>query len=100
MKIHQIRNATIIVTYNDKRFLIDPWLMPKDYMAGFEVGVNSHIRQPRVELPIPVEKIVDVDAVIMTHYHDDHWDEFAAKSLNKNIPFFVQSEHDKNIISQ
>lgn len=98
MQIHQIRNATIIITYNNKKFLIDPWLMPKEYMAGFEAGLNSNIRQPRVELPISIEEIVDVDAVILTHYHPDHWDEFAAKALDKNIPFFVQSKDDFNII--
>ena len=98
MQIHQIRNATIIITYNGKKFLIDPWLMPKDYMPGFDVGVNSNVRQPRVELPLSIEKIVDVDAVILTHYHPDHWDEFAAKAINKSLPFFVQSEIDKNII--
>ena len=43
MKIHQIRNATIIVTYNDKRFLIDPWLMPKGFMPGFEGAMNGAI---------------------------------------------------------
>ncbi len=100
MQIHQIRSATIIITYNNKRFLIDPWLMPKDYMPGFDVGLNSNVRQPRVELPISIEKIVDVDAVILTHYHPDHWDEFAAKAINKDIPFFVQSEIDKDIIEK
>ncbi len=98
MQIHQIRNATIIVTYNDIRFLIDPWLMPKDYMAGFEAGLNSNIRQPRVELPVSIEEIVDVDAVILTHYHPDHFDEFAANAIDKNIPFFVQSQIDKKLI--
>ena len=98
MKIHQIRNATIIVTYNDKRFLIDPWLMPKDFMPGFEGAMNSEVRQPRVDLPISVDKIVDVDAVILTHFHPDHFDEFAVKALDKNIPFFVQNETDLNII--
>ena len=98
MKIHQIRNATIIVTYNDKRFLIDPWLMPKEFMSGFEGAMNSDIRQPRIELPISIDKIVDVDAVILTHFHPDHFDEFAAKALDKNIPFFVQNETDMNII--
>ena len=44
MKIHQIRNATIIITYNNKRFLIDPWLMPKDFMPGFEGAMNSKVR--------------------------------------------------------
>ena len=98
MKIHQIRNATIIVTYNDKRFLIDPWLMPKDFMPGFEGAMNSEVRQPRVDLPISIDKIVDVDAVILTHFHPDHFDEFAVKALDKNIPFFVQNETDFNII--
>ena len=99
MKIHQIRNATIIVTYNDKRFLIDPWLMPKDSMPGFEGAMNSDVRQPRVDLP----KDFDIthlppDAVILTHFHPDHFDEFAVSALDKDIPFFVQNETDLNII--
>lgn len=98
MQIHQIRNATLIITYNGKRFLIDPWLMPKDYMSGFETAVNADVRQPRSELPLPIEDIINVDAVILTHFHPDHWDEFAAKALDKNIPFFVQSKEDAQII--
>jgi len=99
MKIQQIRNATLVITYANKKFLTDPWLMPKDYMDGFEMAVNPDVRQPRVELPLPIEEIVDVDAVVLTHYHPDHWDEFAAKALNKDLPFFVQSEEDFKIIS-
>ena len=98
MKIHQIRNATIIITYNNKRFLIDPWLGPKGYMDGFSGAMNSDIRQPRVDLPISIDKIVDVDAVILTHFHPDHFDEFAVSALDKNIPFFVQNDTDKQII--
>ena len=98
MLIHQIRNATLIITYKDKKFLIDPWLMAKDYMPGFEMAVNANVRQPRVGLPLSVEKIVDVDAVILTHFHPDHWDEFAIKAIDKKIPFFVQSEVDQKQI--
>lgn len=98
MKITQIRNATLIIEYNNTKFLIDPWLGPKDYMAGFDTAVNSEIRQPRVELPFDIEKIVDVDAVIITHIHPDHWDEYAQQALNKNIKIFVQSEIDREII--
>ena len=58
MKITQVRNATIIVEYNNTKFLIDPWLMPKDYMPGFDTAINSEIRQPRVELPFEIEKIL------------------------------------------
>ena len=99
MKIHQIRNATIIVTYNNKRFIIDPWLMPKDFMPGFEGAVNSNIRQPRVDLPKSFDtKNLSPDAIILTHFHPDHFDEFAVEALDKNIPFFVQNETDLDII--
>ncbi len=95
MNITQIRSATIIVDYNNTKFLIDPWLGPKNYMAGFEAAINSEIRQPRVDLPCPIEKIVDVDAVIITHIHPDHWDEYAEEALDKNIKIFVQADDDK-----
>ena len=72
--------------------------MPKDFMPGFEGAMNSEVRQPRVDLPISVDKIVDVDAVILTHFHPDHFDEFAVSALDKNIPFFVQNDTDLNII--
>lgn len=98
MEITQIRNATIIIKYNDKKILIDPWLMPKEYMEGFNTGVNAQERQPRVDLPFSIEKIADVDAVIITHIHPDHWDEFAQDALNKNLKIFVQNEADKNYI--
>lgn len=98
MKITQVRNATLIVEYDNTKFLIDPWLMPKDYMPGFEAAINSQIRQPRVELPFEIEKIVAVDAVIITHIHPDHWDEFAERALDKNIKVFVQSVIDKDYI--
>jgi putative uncharacterized protein ORF SG38 len=100
MKITQVRNATLIVEYNNTKFLIDPWLAPKESMAGFDGAINSNVRQPRVELPFEIEKIVDVDAVIITHVHDDHWDEYAEKALKKNIKLFVQSETDKNYIQR
>ena len=89
MKITQIRNATLIIEYDNTRFLIDPWLGPKGYMSGFETAVNSEIRQPRVELPFSIDKIVNVDSVIITHIHPDHWDEYAEHAIkflfNQNL---------------
>lgn len=50
MKMHQIRNATLIVTYGGTRFLVDPYLAEMDAYPGFEGTVNSEIRHPRVPL--------------------------------------------------
>lgn len=100
MKITQIRNATITVEYNNVKFLIDPWLMPKDYMEGFEVAINSNIRQPRVELPFEIKDIVNIDAVIVTHIHPDHWDEFAKNTIDKNKKIFTQNEFDRDYLKK
>lgn len=98
MQIQQIRNATIIISYGGKKFLIDPWLGPKDYMPAFESAVKTYPSQPHEDLPCKIKDIINVDAVILTHYHPDHWDEYASEALDKNIPFYVQSEHDAYII--
>lgn len=98
MKIRQIRNATLVIDYGGKRFLIDPWFGPKGAIPGFEGTPNSHLRNPTVDLSVPIEELIDVDAVILTHVHPDHWDDVAAAALPKNIPFYVQHFGDRDII--
>lgn len=77
MEFTQIRNATVKISYAGKKILIDPWLAEKGAVPGFGGTINEHIRNPTAELPIPVKQIVDVDAVILTHDHPDHWDDTA-----------------------
>lgn len=98
MKIHQIRNATVLITYGGKKFLVDPYLAGKGAYPGFEGTVNSHLRNPRVELKTPMETILDVDAVIVTHLHVDHWDEAAVKLVPKDIKIFAQNYSDAELL--
>ena len=98
VEIQQVRNATIKVNYAGTAFLIDPMLAKKGAYPGFEGTYNSHLRNPLVELPIPVEEVMQADAIIVTHTHPDHWDEAAQKSLPKNMPIFAQNEADAQII--
>lgn len=98
-EIQQIRNATIKVTYGDTVFLIDPMFAEKGFYEGFEGSYRSYLRNPLVDLPIKIEEVLsDVDAVIVTHTHLDHWDDAAQKAIPKNIPLFVQNESDKKLI--
>ncbi|WBA09376.1 MBL fold metallo-hydrolase [Salinivibrio kushneri] len=98
MKITQIRNATQIIEYAGKKFLIDPMLAPKGAYPGFEGTANSHLSNPTVELPLPIESIIDVDAVLLTHTHPDHWDEAAVNIIPKDKTIFVQHEGDEAIL--
>lgn len=44
------------------------------------------------------ELVKGVDAIIVTHTHDDHWDAAAQKALPKELPVFVQNAGDAKII--
>lgn len=98
MKIRQIRNATLVIEFGGKRFLIDPWLAEKGSAPGFGGTLNSHLRNPTAELVVAMDEILDVDAIILTHVHPDHWDEVAANAIPKDIPFFVQHFGDRETI--
>lgn len=98
MKITQIRNATIIIEYSGKRFLIDPVLAPKGAYPGFPGTPHSELRNPLVDLPIGIDDILNVDAVIVTHTHLDHWDDVAKEHIPKDLVLFSQNERDTEAI--
>src|SRR5262245_2134268 len=98
MKIQQIRNATLVIEYAGTKFLIDPLLAEKGTYPGFEGTANSHLFNPTAALPLPMDEILNVDAVIVTHTHPDHWDEAAKALLPKHLPVFAQHEQDRELI--
>lgn len=94
-----IRNATSKLTYGDTTFLIDPMLAKKDTYPGFAGTYRSEIRIPMIDLPMSAKAVIDnVDAVIVTHTHLDHWDDAAQSVIPKTMPLFVQNEEDANTI--
>ena len=99
MKIQQIRNATIIIEYAGKRFLVDPVLGEKGSFAPFPFSHHQELRNPLHDLPMKAEEIVNnIDCVLLTHLHLDHIDNTAYKLLNKKVHIFVQDEQDRNTV--
>jgi L-ascorbate metabolism protein UlaG (beta-lactamase superfamily) len=94
MHVQQIRNATLVVEYAGKRFLIDPLLAEQGAYPGFAGTANSHLAWPLVGLPLPMDQLLDVDAVIVTHLHADHWDEAARRLVPRGLPVFAQNPAD------
>lgn len=99
MNIQLIRNATLIVNYADKKFLIDPFLADKGAYPPFPNSLRQDQNNPLVSLPAPIDNIIsNVDAVIVTHLHLDHWDDAAKEALPNDIKMFVQNEEDAQVI--
>ncbi len=96
MNIQHIRNATLVVEYAGKKFLIDPMLADKGgAYPPFPNAPRDDQYNPLVSLPTSIEDIIiDIDAVIVTHLHYDHWDEAAKEALPKEIKLFSQNEED------
>ena len=89
-------------TYHGLTLLVDPYFVPKGGSGCFQIAPKPEMRKiknPICELPIPINEIVEgIDAVVITHTHGDHWDEYAAKNIPKTVPIFVQNQSDKDLV--
>jgi L-ascorbate metabolism protein UlaG (beta-lactamase superfamily) len=94
MHVQQIRNATLVIGYAGKRLLVDPLLADQGAYPGFAGTANSHLANPLVGLPLAMAELLDVDAVVLTHLHPDHWDEAARRLVPRGLPLFAQNELD------
>lgn len=108
MIFEQIRNATVSICYGDKKFLVDPWLMPKGALGSFndlQMGLFSpypeknSIPMPMVELPKTISEILaDIDAYIVTHIHPDHIDMMpdgtVGTTLDKNVSVIIRDAEE------
>ncbi len=94
MQFQQIRSATAIVTFAGKRFLIDPMLAPANTYPIVPDAPVCGRGNPTIDLPCSIESLFNVDAIIVTHWHFDHFDEVAMQCLPKTIPLFTQNDEE------
>jgi L-ascorbate metabolism protein UlaG (beta-lactamase superfamily) len=92
MHLRLIRNATLRLEIGGLQLLVDPMLDPARARPPVEDTDNDR-RNPLVELPEPPEIVVaGLDAVLVTHMHQDHFDATAAGLLAKQLPVLCQPE--------
>jgi L-ascorbate metabolism protein UlaG (beta-lactamase superfamily) len=94
MKIQLIRSATILLQYSGHRILIDPCFADKFSIPSFA----GKSKNPLVGLPCPVTEIMkDIDVVLVSHLHSDHFDKTAQNFISKSIPVLCQPEDESGI---
>jgi L-ascorbate metabolism protein UlaG (beta-lactamase superfamily) len=100
MRLRLIRHATLVLEYNDHRLIVDPMLDDAGARPAIQNSPNPR-NNPLMPLPEPVEDVIqNIDAILVTHTHSDHWDGKAIQLLPKNVPFFGQSEDQEKFHSQ
>lgn len=87
MKLQLFRNATIKFDYAGRIVLIDPYLAPRHSLPSF----TGRSPNPMTELPASIEDILkDVQLVVVSHLHTDHFDGVAKERVPKNLPLICQ----------
>lgn len=79
-----IGTATCLLTIDGVRILTDPALYHGGELIHLGWGLFS-----RRKIPPATDAIGDVDAVLLTHTHLDHFDQAAVEFLGKKVPVFT-----------
>jgi L-ascorbate metabolism protein UlaG (beta-lactamase superfamily) len=95
MKIHFLRHATSVIELAGTTILVDPMLSRAAAMDPVANAADDR-RIPLVELPMDDQtlsrQLAEIDGVLVTHTHRDHWDTRAIELLAKDMPILCQPE--------
>ncbi|MDW3192011.1 MAG: MBL fold metallo-hydrolase [Cytophagales bacterium] len=97
LKIHHVRNATMILETGKDVILIDPMLGNQGVMPSFTFFRYKARKNPTVPLPMnTLSKLEKVTHCLITHQHPDHIDTKAVKFLTEsNIPVTCSIKDEK-----
>ncbi len=90
MKLRHIRHATMQIEFAGRQLLVDPMFAKPRRFPSLTLG-RTAARNPLVDLPCPLEELLQPAVVLATHSHFDHVDRKAVGSLSKTIPILCQS---------
>ncbi|MGW0083061.1 MBL fold metallo-hydrolase [Streptomyces sp. NPDC003393] len=81
-----IGNATVLIRYGELTLLTDPNFLHRGQFAHLGYGlVSRRLTEPAVDVAaLPHE---DLDAVVLSHLHGDHFDRVARRGLDRGLPF-------------
>ncbi|WP_030166720.1 MBL fold metallo-hydrolase [Spirillospora albida] len=81
-----VGNATTIIRYGGMTLLTDPNFLRRGQRAYLGHGLSSRrLKDPA----IPVEELPELDAVVLSHLHGDHWDPVAEGHLDRRLPILT-----------
>ena len=75
--------ATTIITFGELRILTDPNFLHQGERAYLGYGLTS---RRLTEPALSVEELPDIDVVLLSHLHGDHWDRRASRGLDRDLP--------------
>ncbi|MGE0006106.1 MAG: MBL fold metallo-hydrolase [Parvibaculaceae bacterium] len=94
MKLQLFRNATIKLDYAGRTVLVDPYLAARHSLPSF----TGRSPNPMTELPASIDDILkDVELVMVSHLHTDHFDAVARERVAKHLPLVCRPGDESTI---
>jgi L-ascorbate metabolism protein UlaG (beta-lactamase superfamily) len=92
VRLTLVRHATLLLEIEGRRILVEPMLDDAGARDPVEDSPSPR-RNPLCPLPFPAEEVVrGLDGVVVTHMHQDHFDETGARLVPRDVPVFCQPE--------
>ncbi|MFE1034455.1 MBL fold metallo-hydrolase [Streptomyces sp. NPDC058807] len=83
LRIHFVGNATVLLRYRELSLLTDPNFLHRGERAHLGYGlVSRRLTEPALD----PGQLPELDAVVLSHLHGDHWDRRARRSLPRSLP--------------
>jgi len=91
-----IGNATTVIEWNGVRILTDPNFLH----AGDHVHLGPGVTAERLKNPaVDLDELPPLDVILLSHYHEDHFDRMVEESLNRAFPI-ITTHHAKDALTR
>ncbi|MFJ8261824.1 MBL fold metallo-hydrolase [Rummeliibacillus sp. NPDC094406] len=91
MRVYYLTDACVLLEYKDKKIICDPWLTESICYGGL-------YHYPPIQLKI--ENYIDVDAIYISHIHEDHLDSMTLNFYDKKIPILIHCYEEKHVLNK
>lgn len=91
MKVKYLTDACIVIEFEGKKLLCDPWLSESICYGGL-------YHYPPIN--IDINDYIDVDCIYISHIHEDHLDAETLMHFSKEIPIVIHSYEEKHVFNR
>lgn len=92
MKVTYLTDACVLIEHNNKKIICDPWLTESVCYGGL-------YHYPPID-SLKIENYLDVDAIYISHIHEDHLDDKTLKFFDKEIPILIHCYEEKHVLGK
>ncbi|HEY0168729.1 MAG TPA: MBL fold metallo-hydrolase [Jatrophihabitans sp.] len=89
-----IGTATTLIRYGDFTLLTDPNFLHQGQRAYLGYGLTAK----RLTAPaLTLEQLPELDLIVLSHLHGDHWDRQAQRGLDRQVPIITTPHASKRL---